>query len=47
MVTLFLMLAFVCFLIAFLSVPVPRVNVLALGLAFWVLVPLGQTLGWY
>ena len=33
-------LALVCFVLAAFGVPVPRVSLLALGLAFWVLVPL-------
>jgi hypothetical protein len=37
---LFLLLAFVCFLLAAIGVAVRRVNLIALGLAFWVLVPL-------
>lgn len=32
-----LLLAFICFVIAALGVPSPRVNLLALGLALWVL----------
>ena len=34
------LLAFLCFVLAALGVPVPRVSLLAFGLAFWVLVPL-------
>jgi hypothetical protein len=43
MITLFLVLyiaAFICFVLATLGVAVRRVNLLALGLALWVLVPL-------
>lgn len=32
-----LILAFVCFIVATANVPWPRVNLIALGLAFWVL----------
>jgi hypothetical protein len=32
-----LIIAFIVFVLAALSVPVPRVNLVALGLAFWVL----------
>lgn len=45
MVSLFLFLGFICFVLAFIGVPIPRVNLVALGLAFWILVPLGQSLG--
>jgi hypothetical protein len=31
-----LILALICFILAACSVPVPRVNLIALGLAFWV-----------
>lgn len=38
MVTMILLLiAFVCFVLVFLGVPVPRVSLLGLGLACWVL----------
>jgi hypothetical protein len=36
--TLLLILALVCFIIAASGWPVPRVNLVALGLAFWVAV---------
>lgn len=45
MVTVLLLLGFVCFVIAAFAVPVPRVNLVALGLAFWILVPLLTALG--
>jgi hypothetical protein len=35
--TIFLVIAFVCFLLAAFNVAVKRVSLLALGLAFWVL----------
>lgn len=38
-VVLFLLSA-VCFLLAAFSVPVQKINILALGLFFWVMVPL-------
>jgi len=34
---LLLILAFISFVVAAMAVPVPRVNLIALGLAFWVL----------
>lgn len=37
MATIFLILALVCFLLAALSIAVPRVALLPLGLAFWVM----------
>lgn len=40
MFTVLLLLGFICF-----GVVVPRVNFIALGLAFWILVPLLQALG--
>ena len=41
MLTLILLLiAFVCFVLVFLAVPVPRVSLLGLGLACWVLTQL-------
>lgn len=45
MFTVFLLLGFVCFVIATFGVVVPRVNLVALGLAFWILVPLLTALG--
>lgn len=45
MVIVLLLLGFVCFVVAALAFPVPRVNLVALGLAFWILVPLLQALG--
>lgn len=32
-----LIIAFICFILATIPVPVPRVNLTAMGLAFWVL----------
>jgi hypothetical protein len=32
-----LVLAFVCFLVSAIGIPVPRVNLVAMGLALWVL----------
>lgn len=34
---LLLVIAFICFVLAAISVPIPRVNLIALGLALWVL----------
>lgn len=45
MVTVLLLLGFICFVVATFGVIVPRVNLVALGLALWILVPLLQTLG--
>lgn len=45
MFTVLLLLAFICFVLAAFGVALPRVSFLALGLAFWVLVPLLQALG--
>lgn len=43
--TILLVLAFVCFVIAAAAFPVPRVNLMALGLAFWVAVSfIGKTM---
>lgn len=44
MVTLLLFLGFICFVLAAFGVPIPRVNLVAMGLGFWILVPLGQSL---
>jgi hypothetical protein len=38
--TVFLGAAFVCLVLAAFSAPIPRVNLMALGLAFWVLAEL-------
>jgi hypothetical protein len=35
--TALLILAFVCFVLATFNVPLPRANLIGLGLAFWVL----------
>lgn len=45
MFTILLLLSFICFVVATFGVAVPRINFVALGLAFWVLVPLLQALG--
>lgn len=45
MFTVLLLLGFISFIIATFGVVVPRVNFIALGLAFWILVPLLQALG--
>jgi hypothetical protein len=37
LLTLFLILALICFILATIGVPVSRINLVALGLAFWVL----------
>lgn len=41
---LLFLLAAVCFLLDFLNVRAPKVHLVGLGLLFWVLVPLIQTL---
>jgi hypothetical protein len=33
---IFLIIGFICFLLAAFGVPIPRVNLIALGLAFWI-----------
>lgn len=40
MTFLFLLLAFACFVLAAIGIGLPRVNLLAAGLAFWVLTEL-------
>lgn len=45
MFTVLLLLGFICFVLATFGVVLPRVNFVALGLAFWILVPLLQALG--
>ena len=35
--TVFLVIALVCFLLGAANIPAPRINLVALGLAFWVL----------
>jgi hypothetical protein len=37
---LLLLLAFICFVIAATSIPIPKVNLIGLGLALWVLAQL-------
>jgi hypothetical protein len=41
---LLLLAALVCFILAAAGVPVRRISLVALGLAFWVAVPLLQTI---
>jgi hypothetical protein len=37
LVLILLVLAFICFLVTAMGIPVPRVNLVAMGLALWVL----------
>lgn len=45
MIAILLLLSFVCFVLAAFGVLVPRVNLVAVGLALWVLVPMLQAFG--
>lgn len=43
--TILLLLGFICFVLAAFGVAITRVNLVALGLALWILVPLCAALG--